>query len=130
MQDAKIGEELLKSVRERIKRIFADKGYDSKAIYNSFDENTVISTRKNSTSKRRRSSSRSKIVRQIRMTSEQEWKESVDYGKRWNVEIYFSGFKRTMGEVIKAVRPDYIAREFRDLIMYLIARGLRLKPES
>ena len=27
------------------------------------------------------------------------------------MEIYFSGLKRTMGEVIKAVRPDYIAQE-------------------
>jgi hypothetical protein len=27
------------------------------------------------------------------------------------VEKYFSVLKRTMGEVIKAVRPDYIAKE-------------------
>ena len=36
VHDAKAGKELLKSVKERIKRIFADKGYYSKAIYNSF----------------------------------------------------------------------------------------------
>ena len=35
----------------------------------------------------------------------------VKYGKRWIVEIYFSGLKRTMGEVIKATRPDNIAQE-------------------
>jgi hypothetical protein len=29
---------------------------------------------------------------------------------RWNVEIYFSGLKRTMGEVIKAIMSDYIAQ--------------------
>ena len=50
--------------------------------------------------------------------SEKEWKESVDYGKRWNVEIYFSGLKRTMGEVIKAVRPDYIAQEIALKVQY------------
>jgi hypothetical protein len=30
--DAKAGKELLKSVKDRIRRIFGDKGYDSKAI--------------------------------------------------------------------------------------------------
>ena len=64
------------------------------------------------------SPARAKIVRQIRKTSEKEWKESVDYGKRWNVEIYFSGLKRTMGEVIKAVRPDYIAQEIALKVQY------------
>ena len=118
VHDAKAGKEMLKSVKERIKRIFADKGYDSKAIYNTFGENTIIPPRKNASSKSRGSPSRAKIVRQIRKTSEKEWKESVDYGKRWNAEIYFSGLKRTMGEVIKAVRPDYIAQEIALKVQY------------
>ena len=42
---------------------------------------------------------------------EKEWKESGDYGKRWNAEIYFSGPKRTIGEVIEVVIPLYIAQE-------------------
>ena len=37
---------MLKSVKERIKRIFADKGYDSKAIYNTFGENKIIPPRR------------------------------------------------------------------------------------
>ena len=41
VHDAKAGKELLKSVKDRIRRIFADRGYDSKAIYNSFGENTI-----------------------------------------------------------------------------------------
>ena len=36
VHDAKAGKELLKSVKERIKSIFADKGYDSKVIFNEF----------------------------------------------------------------------------------------------
>ncbi len=111
VHDAKAGKELLTSVKDRIKRIFGDKGYDSKSIYNTFGENTIIPPRKNASTRSRGSPSRARIVRQIRRTSENEWKEAVDYGKRWNVEIYFSGLKRTMGEVIKAVRPDYIAQE-------------------
>jgi hypothetical protein len=48
------------------------------------------------------------VVRQIPKTLGNEWKESVHYGKRWNGKIYFLGSKRTMGEIIKAIRPDYI----------------------
>ena len=46
VHDAKTGKELLKNVRKRIKRIFADKGYDSKAIFNEFGSNTVIPPQK------------------------------------------------------------------------------------
>ena len=46
VHDAKVGKEILKSVKERIKRIFADKGYDSKAIYNTFGENKIIPPRR------------------------------------------------------------------------------------
>ena len=45
-------------------------------------------------------------------------KESVDYGKRWNVEIYFSVLKRNMGEVIKVVRSDYTAQEIALKVQY------------
>ena len=34
-----------------------------------------------------------------------------EYGKRWTVEIYFSGLKRVMGEVIRARRTDYMIQE-------------------
>lgn len=51
VHNAKAGKELLKFVKDRIKRIFADKSYDSKAIYNAFGENTIIPPRKNSSSK-------------------------------------------------------------------------------
>ena len=125
VHDAKAGKELLKSVRDRIRRIFADKGYDSKAIYNSFGENTIIPPRKNAYTRSRGSPARARTVRQIRSTSEKEWKESVDYGKRWPVEIYFSGLKRTMGEVIKANRPDYIVQEIALKVQYYnILRGM------
>jgi transposase, IS4 family len=118
VHDAKAGKELLRSVNDRIRRIFADKGYDSKSIYNTFGENTIIPPRKNASTRSRGSPARARIVRQIRRTSEKEWKESVDYGKRWHVEIYFSGLKRTMGEVIKPNRPDYIVQEIALKVQY------------
>jgi hypothetical protein len=72
----------------------------------------------NASSQTRGSSSRASMDRQIRKTSERSGRESVDYGRRWNVEIYFSGLKRTMGEIIKAVRPDYIAQEIALKVQY------------
>ena len=41
------------------------------------------------------------------------------------VEIYFSGLKRTMGEVIKANMPDYIVQEIALKVQYYnIMRGM------
>ena len=97
--------------RDRITNICGDKGYDSKAIFNDFGSATIIPQWKKASTRSRGSPARVRIVRRIRKTFEKEWKESVQYGKRWNVEIYFSGLKRTMGEVIKAVSPEYIVQE-------------------
>ncbi len=118
MHDAKAGRKILKSIKDRIGKIFGDKGYDSKRIFNDFGSRTIIPPRKNASSQSRGSPSRAKVVRQIRRTSEKEWKEYVEYGKRWNVEIYFSGLKRTMGEVIKAVKPEYIVQEIALKVQY------------
>jgi len=71
----------------------------------------VISLRKNYSTLSRGSNYRARIAREIRRTSESEWKNNNNYGKRWIVEIYFSGLKRVMGEIIKARRPEYIAQE-------------------
>ncbi|AKA48367.1 transposase [uncultured archaeon] len=118
VHDAKEGRKILESVRDRILRIYGDKGYDSKKIFNDFGHGTIIPPRKNASTQSRGSPARAKVVRQIRRTSEKRWKESVQYGKRWNVEIYFSGLKRTMGEVIKAVRSDYIVQEIALKVQY------------
>lgn len=42
MHDAKARKEPLKSVKDRIIGIFADKGYESKSVYNPFGERAVI----------------------------------------------------------------------------------------
>jgi transposase len=126
VHDAKEGRNILESVKDRILRIFGDKGYNSKGIFNEFGFNTVIPPRRNASTQSGGTPARAKIVRQIRRTGEKEWKESVQYGKRWNVEIYFLGLKRTMGEVIKAVRPDYIVQEIALKVQYYnIMRGMR-----
>ena len=110
VDESREGRKIPQNIMGRVKRIFGYKGYGSKAIYNIFGENAIISQRKNASSKSRVSRSRAKIVRLIRKTSKNEWKDFVDYGKRWHVEIYFSCLERNMVEVIEAVRHDYIAQ--------------------
>ena len=50
-------------------------------------------------------------MRMVKNIGEDQWKEEIGYGKRWIVKFYFSDLKRTMGEVIKAIRPDNIAHK-------------------
>ena len=118
VHDARMGRKILESVKNRILRIFGYKVYDSKEIFNEFGSSTIIPPRKNAPSKSRGSPSRAKIVRLIRKTSEKEWKKSVDYGKRWHVEIYFSGLKGVMGEVIKARKLEYVIQEIGLKVLY------------
>ena len=109
--DSKAARKLLSKMKNNILRIFGDKGYDSKYIYNMFGTGAVIPPRKNASTKSRGSSTRAKIVRFIKRNSMEQWKENNSYGKRWLVEIYFSGLKRVMSEVIKAKKIEYIIQE-------------------
>ena len=93
-------------------QVFADKAYDSRKIFNLLDSNSteaIIPLRKNFRTMARGSPLRHRTAREISKIGEEEWKRIHDYGRRWIVEIYFSGLKRTMGEGIKPVRPDYVA---------------------
>ena len=95
---------LVNRMKDKISKLYGDKAYDSRSIYNSFNGKAVIPTRKNSSTLSRSSPYRSRITREIRRTSESGWKNNNNYGKRWIVEIYFSGLKSVMGEIIKARR--------------------------
>ena len=84
-------------------KVFADKAYDSRKIFNLLRNNgteAIIPLRKNFRTISRGSPLRGKTAREIRKLGEEEWKHVHEYGKRWTVEIYFSGLKRVMGEVI------------------------------
>ena len=123
--DSKAARKLLSKMKNNILRIFGDRGYDSKYIYNMFGYNAVIPPRKNASTKSRGSSTRAKIVRFIKKNSMEQWKENNSYGKRWIVEIYFSGLKRVMSEVIKAKKIEYIIQELAlKVVNYNIMRGM------
>jgi hypothetical protein len=123
--DSKAARKLLSKMKNNILRIFGDRGYDSKYIYNMFGYNAVIPPRKNASTKSRGSSTRARIVRYIKKNSMEQLKENNSYGKRWIVEIYFSGLKRVMTEVIKAKKIEYIIQELAlKVVNYNIMRGM------
>jgi len=64
----------------------------------------IIPLRKNHSTLSKGSPYSARIAKEIRRTSEIKWKNNNNYGKRWIVEIYFSGLKSVMGEIIKAKR--------------------------
>jgi transposase len=103
------------------RKVFADKAYDSKNIFNLLNSNNceaIIPLRKNFRTVSRGSPLRGKTAREIKKLGEEEWKNIHGYGKRWRVEIYFSGLKRVMGEIIKAKRTDYMIQEVGLKVLY------------
>ncbi|WP_084779416.1 IS5 family transposase, partial [Acidiplasma cupricumulans] len=109
--DAKEGIKIIKRIKNKIKKLYGDKGYDSKAIYNELEDKAIIPPRKNAVTLSKGSIYRAKITRFIRRFSEGSWKINNNYRLRWNVEIYFSGIKRLFGETIRAVKPENIVQE-------------------
>ena len=123
--DSKAARKLLSKMKNNILRIFGDRGYDSKYIYNMFGYNAIIPPRKNASTKSRGSSTRARIVRYIKKNSMEQWKENNSYGKRWLVEIYFSGLKRVMTEIIKAKKIECIVQELAlKVVNYNIMMGM------
>ena len=61
------------------------------------------------------------------MSSFMWWKEN-EYGKRGIVEIYFSGLKRTTGELIKATKPGNISQEIAMKVVWY--NGMRHMTEA
>ena len=102
-------------------QVFADKVYDSGKIFNILDANgteAIIPLRKNFRTMARGSPLRHRTARQIRKIGEEEWKRIHNYGRRWIVEIYFSGLKRVMGEVIKARKLECVIQEIGMKVLY------------
>ena len=105
------------------KRVYADKAYDSRNIFNLLRNNgtdAIIPLRKNFSTSSRGSPLRGKTAREIKKIGEDQWKNIHEYGKRWTVEIYFSGLKRVMGEVIRARRTDYMIQAVGLKVLYYI----------
>ena len=103
------------------KRVYAYKAYDSRKIFNLLRNNgtdAIIPLRKNFSTSSRGSPLRGKIAREIKKLGEEEWKRIHEYGKRWTVEIYFSGLKRVIGVEIRARRQEYMIQDVGSKVLY------------
>jgi hypothetical protein len=109
--DAKEGKKIIKIIKDRIKKLFGDKAYDSKGIYNILVNKAIIPVRKNASTLSKGSPARAKTSRSIKKHTYNVWAKLVNYGKRWHVEIYFLGIKRMFGETLLAVKRKYIEQE-------------------
>ena len=102
-------------------QVFADRVYDSRKIFNLLDANgtnAIIPLRKNLRTMTRGSPLRHRTAREIRKIGEEEWKRIHDYGRRWIVEIYFSGLKRVMGEIMKTRKLECVIQEIGLKVLY------------
>ena len=64
--------------REKVSKLYCDREFDSRSIYNSLSGNAIIPTRKNYSMFSMDSPYRGRITREIR-TSESEWKSNNNY---------------------------------------------------
>ena len=112
--DTKEFRKLLNPIVWKARIVYGDGAYDSRSNFNFLHSNgieAVIPPRENSSSLSRGSPSRANVVRKIKKIGMESWKRSVQYGKRWRVEIFFSALKRTVGEVIMAKKTRYQIQE-------------------
>jgi hypothetical protein len=76
--------------------------------------NTVIAAikiRKNSRCRKVNHYLRNKMVKMQKKNNLQQWKVSVNYGKRWIAETVFSCIKRIFGEYVTAIRFENMIKE-------------------
>ncbi len=96
----------------RIKKVIANAGYDTHEFFRYLGERKIepaVLVRKEAKISGD-NPYRDRVVRAIRK-GKKKWKKSADYGKRWLVEGFFSGFKRWFGEYISSVRFENIKKE-------------------
>ncbi len=110
VNDAKEGINIIKGIKNRVSRLFWDKGHDSKAIYNEIEESSNA-LGKNASTISRGLFYRAKITGFFHRFNEELWKMKNGYGLRWNIEIYFPGIKILFNEVIRTVKPENIVRK-------------------
>ena len=45
------------------------------------------------------------MTKDERQANQKKWKEKVEFGLRWIVEIVISAFKRVLGDSVRALKP-------------------------
>ena len=119
VHDGKILPELIdditiKKQNKIVNTVIADGSYDSNKNFQilSFKgiKPAAIKIRKNSRCRKVNHYLRNKMVK-IQKNNLQNWKVSVNYGKRWIAETVFSCIKRIFGEYVTAIRFENMIKE-------------------
>ena len=96
-----------------VKRVIADRAYDSKENFRYLFDNGIeaaIKVRKNS-SHRSMGCYPRKVAVLRQLTDLKKWKNSVSYGYRWIAETVFSSMKRMFGEYVSARKYPNMVKE-------------------
>ncbi len=125
--DHKEFKNVLDPIIGKVTKVYENKGYDSRENFNYLANNNVtpiILPRKNAITRAKGSPARAKVVKEIHKMGLENWKESVEYGVRWRVEIFFFALKRVMGEEIRAKKTIY---QFQEAVMKIFCYFLLRK---
>ena len=113
--DTKEFRKLLYPMVGRASSVYGDGAYDSRKNFeylsNKGDGAAILTRRGSRSLSRSGSPARGRVVRRINKIGLEAWKNEVQYGKRWRVEIFFSALKRTVGDVIMANKFLYQIQE-------------------
>ena len=97
-----------------IGKLFGDGAYEGNDIFRYLADKGIqpcIKVRKNARVRWKKGH----ILRNLSVLAQkndlQKWKDSVNYGQRWIVEIVFSSIKRTFGEYVYSVRLKNMIQE-------------------
>ena len=97
-----------------VNTVIADGSYDDSnknfQILSFKEIKPAIKIRKNSRCRTVNHYLRNKMVK-MQKNNLQNWKVSVNYGKRWIVETVFSCIKRMFGEYVTAIRLENMIKE-------------------
>ena len=117
VHDGKVLSELIDDItinqNKTVESVIADGSYDSNRNFQLLSFKGIrpaIKVRKNSIYRKTNHYLRNKAV-QSQKTDQQQWKDSVIYGKRWIVETIFSCIKRMFGEYVTAIRFENMVKE-------------------
>jgi hypothetical protein len=117
VHDGKILSELIDDITIKqnkiVNTVIADGSYDSNKNFQILSFKGIkpaIKIRKNSRCRKVNHYLRNKMVK-TQKNNLQNWKVSVNYGKRWIAETVFSCIKRIFGEYVTAIRFENMIKE-------------------
>jgi IS5 family transposase len=118
VHDGKILPELIDDITIKqnkiVNTVIADGSYDSNKNFQILSFKGIkpaIKIRKNSRCRKVNHYLRNKMVKMQKKNNLQNWKVSVNYGKRWIAETVFSCIKRIFGEYVTAIRFENMIKE-------------------